>query len=240
MTKETQMRGRSKILPTRAVAFTLALTFAQMQAAPFLWAAGDQPADMSTGLSPGLNSDMGLQPAIEPPMPTQPRPAQMIPPSEEMLQETPIPQTPSAPPQLFERTPPDTFRCQRFFVYEGKTVGCDSNLKADGDRLRPILRSVPAAIAQLDQYQRSQRVLRTTAYTGSSGLLFLLAGLFAGQGGGKNALFLGGAALFFGSLGYGLISLRTNEAKLGDAVETYNHARPEDPVELQFKTRIGF
>jgi hypothetical protein len=237
MTKETQMRGRPKILRTRTAALTLALTFVQMQTSSFLWAAGDQQADLSTGVSQGINSDTGLAPAVSLPLPSQ-QPDRGG--GQQMLQETPIPQMPTAPPQLFERTPPDTFRCQRFYVYEGKTVGCDSNLKADGDRLRPILRPVPEAIAQLDQYQRSQRILRTTAYTGSAGLFLLLTGLFAGQSGGKNAFYLGGLAVFFGSLSYGLISLRTNEAKLGDAVETYNRARPEDPIELQFKTRIGF
>jgi hypothetical protein len=158
----------------------------------------------------------------------------------EMLKEAPIPHLPSAPPQLFERTPPDTFRCQRFYLYQGKKLGCDSNLGADAERLRPILSLVPESLADLDDYQHTQRMLTTTAYIGSVGLVVLLAGLLGGGGTGKKIMYLGGGGLFLGSIAYGLAALRTNESKLGDAIEEFNRARPNDPIQLQFNTGIIF
>jgi hypothetical protein len=158
----------------------------------------------------------------------------------EMLKEAPIPHQPSAPPQLFERTAPNTFRCQRFYLYQGKTLGCDSGLHADAEKLRPILSMVPEALADLNDYQSTQHRLSNTAYVGSAGLLILLAGFLGGGGNGKKIMYIGGASMFLGSLIYGFTEMRANEGKLGDAVDAYNLARPNDPIVLQFNTGIIF
>ncbi|MDR3607338.1 MAG: hypothetical protein P4M08_08155 [Oligoflexia bacterium] len=210
------MQRWSSVPIFRVASSCLALILAQnLLLTPFLWAAGPSPTPADEViLAPGQ--------------------------LDEMLKEVPIPKKPTAPPQLFERTAPDTFRCQRFYVYQGRTLGCDSNLGPDGERLRPILSTVPGASAELDQYQRQQRRLRATAYAGSAGLVLLLAGILGGGGTGKKIMYLSGGSIFLGSIALGLAAIHTNESKLGDAVDTYNRARPNDPIQLQFNTGIGF
>jgi hypothetical protein len=152
----------------------------------------------------------------------------------------PIPQNPSAPPTLFQKSAPESFRCQRTFVYQGKIIGCDSNVRPDGEGLRPYLADVPAANAELNSYQRNRANLRNTAYFGTLGLAILIAGGLAGKGTGKELMLLGGGAIFGGSLLYGFTSARANENHLDEAVRLHNLAKPDKPIELQFSTGIGF
>jgi hypothetical protein len=151
-----------------------------------------------------------------------------------------VPDTPNAPPSLFKGSAPESFRCQRTFVYNGKIIGCDSNVRPDGEGLRPYLADVPAANAELNTYQRNRASLRNTAYFGSLGLAVLLAGAVAGGGTGKQLLLLGGGSIMAGSFLYGFTTLRTNENHLNEAVRLHNLAKPDKPIELQFSTGIGF
>jgi hypothetical protein len=150
------------------------------------------------------------------------------------------PTTPSAPPALFQKPAPESFRCERFFTYEGKTYGCDSVVRPDGEGLRPFLQDVPAANAKLNAYQETRHNLRNTAYVGSLGLAVLIAGLVAGTGNGKKAMIIGGTSIFGGSLVYGFAAAKANETNLGEAVRLHNLAKPDKPIELQFSTGIGF
>jgi hypothetical protein len=147
---------------------------------------------------------------------------------------------PSAPPSLFKKSAPESFRCQRMFVYDGKVYGCDSNVRPDGEGLRPLLSDVPAANGELNIYQRNRANLRNTAYAGSLGLLLMISASFLGKGHGKQALLLGGGSITAGSFIYGFTSARANEKHLDEAVRLHNLAKPDKPIELQFSTGIGF
>lgn len=151
-----------------------------------------------------------------------------------------IPNTPSAPPSLFKRPAPESFRCQRFYTYDGKVIGCDSNVRADGEGLRPLLKDVPAANAQLNIYQQNRAALQNTAYFGTLGLVALIAGAVAGRGTGKQVMLLTGGSVMAGSFLYGFTSLRANEKHLDEAVRLHNLAKPDRPIELQFSTGIAF
>lgn len=152
----------------------------------------------------------------------------------------PVKAKPSAPPALFNKQAPETFRCQRLFIYEGKSYGCDSNFRADGEGLRQFITPVPEAVTTLDQYQKNRILLENTAYAGTAGLVLLIAGIVGGQGLGKQLMFFGGTGILAGSLIYGLTAMRTNETVLGHAVDTYNQKQPYDKqIQLQFSTGLG-
>lgn len=164
----------------------------------------------------------------------------------------PIPSTPSAPPPLAPPPPSDSFRCQRFFVYKGETISCDSNIRLDGEKLRPIIKDVPAAVAELDQYQKNRLSVRNAAYLGTFGFVVALAGYFISNGmkqngeltgdaiAVRNTMVLGGGAVAVGSFLYALSFIKTNERHLDNAVNEYNRARPDAPIQLQFSADIAF
>jgi hypothetical protein len=164
-----------------------------------------------------------------------------------------IPQAPSAPPVLVQKIPLDPFRCQRKFVYQGKAYDCDTQVRRDGENLRPILKDVPEAVAELDTYQRGRRNLRYTAYTATLGLATALVGYISNvatnEGRFRNGdlslpfgsyLMLGGVLATSGSFVYGFSVYRTNESHLTEAVSLFNQARPNTPIALEFKTGIAF
>lgn len=163
-----------------------------------------------------------------------------------------IPVTPSAPPQLRPKGPADVYRCQRYFLYDGKTYGCDSNIGQDAERLRPILEAVPDAVAELDRYQANRGRIRTAAYVGTAGLVAMALGTLISarffENGTptdtsnliRNASLIGGAGIMVGSFAYALSYGTENERHLGRAVEIYNNARPHKPIELQFSTQLQF
>lgn len=151
-----------------------------------------------------------------------------------------VPNTPSAPPSLFKRAAPESFRCERLYSYDGKLIGCDSNVRPDGEGIRPLLSDVPAANTELNIYQRNRASLRNTAYFGTLGLAILIAGAVAGGGSGKQVMLLSGGSIMAGSFLYGFTSLRANESHLNEAVRLHNLAKPDKPIELQFSTGIGF
>lgn len=144
-------------------------------------------------------------------------------------------------------------RCQRQYLYRGKLLDCDSQLQEDGEKLRPVLSQVPAAVLELNEYQRGRRHLEFAAYTGSLGLVVAVAGWLVSRqyqdpSGApsstgrkiRNVAALGGLSLTAGSLIYGVSFLKANERHLGRAVQFYNEARPQDRIELQFTTGISF
>jgi hypothetical protein len=153
-----------------------------------------------------------------------------------------LPKTPTAPPALFNRAAPQTFQCQRSYTYEGKTYSCDSNLRTDGEKLRPLLEQTPDSIAMLDQYQRNQQALKTTAFVGSAGLLLLIAGAVSGSPNGfvRGSMLIGGLIIMEESFRYGYLERERNEAMLGNAVQTYNKANPDKTIQLKFSTGVNF
>jgi hypothetical protein len=171
----------------------------------------------------------------------------LVAPFAQAAQPAPIPSRPVAPPALSHKAPPEVFSCQRFYVWKGRQLECDSQLARDGENLRPILSDVPAAEAELNSYQRTRRQVRILAYTSTFGLAMIVAGYFIAQSVGgtqgvtvRNVVMGGGAALSAGSIFFGLGLLKANEARLGKAVSIYNHARPDTPIELEFSTGFRF
>ena len=164
-----------------------------------------------------------------------------------------IPDKPSAPPALVIQQPKDPFQCERYFIYQGMRISCDSSIRQDAERLRPIIEDTPPAVSELDQYQANRRNIRTAAYVGTIGLAIMALGFVASrqwtQDNGelnskgqlvRNLTFYGGLGLTFGTVVYGISILQTNEAHLGNAVKLHNDAHPDRPIELQFTTGISF
>jgi len=167
-----------------------------------------------------------------------------------------IPQAPSIPTQ-FKLQAPDSklFHCERSYTYEGKTLICDSSLRQDGEGLRPVLKNTPQATTELDQYQSTRREIKTTAYVASAGILVALISLLvaksvssdtsnpdASDNAGNIRKFGvgGGLAIAVTSFIYGFTSLRANESRLDHAVQFYNSANPQKPIEIQLSTGIHF
>jgi hypothetical protein len=202
-------------------------------------------------LVPFLASTLHGPPAIAAPA-TTPNAAQKK--LSTLPEEADIPSTPSAPPNLVRQAPYDAFRCERQFVFQGKKLLCDSNTRLDAERLRPIIFEVPEAVAELDLYQRNRRKVRNAAYFGTMGLAIAVASTFVAQQffsdstGGltqsgrtiKSVMVYTGAGISVGSLVFALSFNKANEAHIGRAVQNYNAARPDNPIELQFSTGISF
>jgi hypothetical protein len=152
---------------------------------------------------------------------------------------------PTAPPPFTPQKPIETFHCERKYTFQGRVLDCDSNLQRDGENLRPVIQEVPAAVAELDAYQRGRRSVQALAYTSTAGLVVAGLSYFAYRQFNTSVpvrnLGLGiGLALTAGSVLYGVSYLSANEERLGNAVRLYNQARPERPIELQFSTGIAF
>lgn len=162
-------------------------------------------------------------------------------------EEAEIPAAPTAPPRLQVSPPKDGFECPRKLIYEGREISCDSYLKQDGERLRPIISGVPAAVKELNQYQATKRNIQNAAYVGSFGAALILAGFlgpkFFSMGDPvlvRNRLVFPGAFIMAGSLGVSLYLLHDNEKRIGNAVKHFNEANPENPIQLLFSTGVSF
>lgn len=140
----------------------------------------------------------------------------------------------SSLPQLGPQSiPQDVLRCDRQYMYRHKRLSCDSPMAADGEGLRPLLESVPAARQELDHYQSNRRSLETTAYTGMAGLMIAVfrPRLFEKRGE-KNFTISVGLSLALGSFAFGRSRLTANESHLDRAIQRYNDANPGDPITL--------
>jgi hypothetical protein len=158
-----------------------------------------------------------------------------------------VPKKPSAPPTLGAKLPQDLFVCERTYVYRGKAIPCDSNVSFDGENLRPVLSQVPDSIKLLDTYQGNRKKVGFLAYTASAGLALLILGSLVSRGYEgdtrivlRNVGLLSGLVFTGGSFIYGISLLNSNEGYLRDAVDVYNRARPQDPIELQLSTTVRF
>src|SRR4051794_17788082 len=74
-----------------------------------------------------------------------------------------IPTEPSKPPIKRQIKPPEIPRCERYFVFEGKRLECDSNVGRDAGRLRPIMKDVPSALIELNAYQQNRQKIKLAA-----------------------------------------------------------------------------
>lgn len=157
-----------------------------------------------------------------------------------------VPTRTKAPPVLAAPPPSEYFRCERAYIFKGERLSCDTKLGRNGEGLRPILSEVPAALAELDRYQRNRANVEPAAYVGTLGAVIAIASFFlqgsineATDPGNKKlagyAAF-GGLSIMGGSGVYGLVYLRQNEKHLENAVSIYNRANPGNVIQLEFST----
>lgn len=164
-------------------------------------------------------------------------------------EEAQIPKKPSAPPLQKVRKAKPIPHCERFFVYQGRQLECDSNVGRDAERLRPFVETVPEAMAELDLYQENRKKMRYAAYLGTFSLLTIVAGILVSRppiDENSGAIRPGGFLILLGLVGgvnatiWGFTASTSNERHIGNAVNYYNAAHPDRPIELQFSTQINF
>jgi hypothetical protein len=163
-------------------------------------------------------------------------------------EESQIPTTPSTPPLQKVKKAREIPHCERFFIYQGKQLECDSNVGRDAERLRPLMEDVPEAVAELDIYQENRRNMRYAAYLGTVSILTMIAGTLVSRppfDANSGAIRPGGFLLLLGLVGgvnavvWGFTASNSNERHIGNAVNYYNGAHPNRPIELQFSTQIN-
>lgn len=194
-----------------------------------------------------------------------------------MKDEEEIPTAPTSPPSLGQEVPTDLYPCKRKFVYQGRTLTCDSNLERDAERLRAVMTDVPSAVSEIDDYQRTRRRVKRLAYTATAGIAMFLTGriitsVFMPQSQGLSKVqgtegynvatttvigdpnsdqetvrnqirrytLIGGLGLAGASLITAVVLLGESEARIGAAVNLFNQAHPDRPIELQFSTGFSF
>lgn len=161
-------------------------------------------------------------------------------------QESEIPRLPVAPSPIPAGSPHDTFRCARFFTWKGRQFECDSFVRQDAEKLRTIVADVPQAVDELNEYQATRARLHNAAYIGSAGLLLTVVGLVLRPHLRdyppivQNSVTFLGLGTMTGSLIYGFGAMTANEQRIGSAVQFYNTAHPDTPIELHFSTGFTF
>jgi hypothetical protein len=137
--------------------------------------------------------------------------------------------------------------CDRPFSYRGDVYNVDSPQAQDASNLRTFAQSVPESDELLNSYQRRRELSKLSAYTGTIGILALAFGPRIArsvapdsQASLKSILQISGLALTIGGFAYSFAILRTNESLIPRAVNAYNQAKPEDPIELKFETGWSF
>ena len=137
--------------------------------------------------------------------------------------------------------------CDRPFSYRGDVYNVDSPQAQDASNLRTFAQSVPESDELLNSYQRRRELSKLSAYTGTIGILALAFGPRIArsvapdsQASLKSILQISGLALTIGGFAYSFAILRTNESLIPRAVNAYNQAKPEDPIELKFETGWNF
>ncbi|MBC7387519.1 MAG: hypothetical protein H7301_15315, partial [Cryobacterium sp.] len=105
------------------------------------------------------------------------------------------------------------------------------------------------ALEELERYQSGRQSVQFAAYTGTAGLVLVLASgiltdLFIDESRVSarrdvtRVLRWGGAGLMIGSVGFGLARLRSNEDHLQSAISKHNASAPDRPIEILFKAEF--
>ena len=137
--------------------------------------------------------------------------------------------------------------CDRPFVIHGETYSTDSPQAQDAQTLRHFVKTVPEADSMLLKYQDNRKSSRSSAYIGTLGLVMLvfsntIANQFddASRDSVRNTLKIAGLSLGVGGFFFTFTYLNENEKFIPKAVEAYNQAKPNDPIELKFTTGWRF
>jgi hypothetical protein len=164
-------------------------------------------------------------------------------------EEAQIPSQPSAPPALKERAAPDSFRCERHFLYQGKQMNVDSDVGRDGLGLLEIVRTVPGALSEVKQYQENRNKIRMASYVSTLGIAAIIAGLFISHppiDAKTGALRPGGISILTGviltgtSIAVSFTTSHANDNHLHEAARIYNSVHPDQPIQLQISTKFTF
>lgn len=137
--------------------------------------------------------------------------------------------------------------CDRPFTIHGETYSADSPQAQDASTLKYFVQSVPESNSILEEYQEHRAASKTGAYIGTLGVvMFLFSNAIGNQFNAAsktsvtNALRVGGICLATGGFFFTFAYLHENEHLIPKAVEAYNQAKPNDPIELQFTTGWKF
>ena len=137
--------------------------------------------------------------------------------------------------------------CERPFLYRDEVYAVDSPQAQDASNLRLFVQESPEADRILEEYQKRRKRSTLSAYTGTLGVLALAFGpriarslAPESQASLKSILQISGLALTIGGFAYSFAILRTNERLIPQAVNAYNQAKPQDPIELKFETGWSF
>ena len=137
--------------------------------------------------------------------------------------------------------------CNRPFTIQGEPYSADSPQAQDASNLKFFTKDVPEATSILDEYQSNRNKSKLSAYTGTAGILLIfLANTISNQFEAANrdsirsAVQVSGIALAAGGFFYSFTLLRVNESLIPKSVNTYNEAKPNNPIELQFNTGWSF
>jgi len=137
--------------------------------------------------------------------------------------------------------------CDRPFLYRSEVYSTDPPQAQDASTLKYFVQTVPEAKSILDGYQSARNKSKMGAYIGTLGaLMFILSNPIANQFNAstrdtvRNSVRLGGIVLATGGFFFTFAYLHDNESKIPKAVEAYNKAKPNDPIELQFNTGWSF
>lgn len=137
--------------------------------------------------------------------------------------------------------------CDRPFIYRGEIYSADPPQAQDASTLKYFMKDVPEANRILEEYQKKRIQSQISAYTGTAGIFMLIFASTLGSqfdrsnpNGVAGPLRLGGLALASGGFLYSFLLIRSNDSLIPQAVQTYNHSKPDDPIELKFTTGWSF
>jgi hypothetical protein len=153
--------------------------------------------------------------------------------------------------------------CNREFSMSNQAKRIDSNFDKDGENLRPVIKDIPEAVEELNTYQTNKKHAQYAAYVGTLGLLVVLGGYLGSEiskiqetgqvsdppeGGAAplpkdpkaRIVMAAGGAVAAASFAFSFIVLRSNEAHLKNAANTYNEKNKENPLELRIDSQWTF
>jgi hypothetical protein len=152
------------------------------------------------------------------------------------------------PPPLQKPIPIVRLECERPFIFKSEVYPSDSPQSQDVSNLKYFVQSVPEANVLLSRYQDNRRLARYSAYTGSIGLgLIILANVVGRRvlaesyrDGIVSGMQITGSSLTLWGFINSFLILRGNETLIPKAVDAYNAAQPDSPIELKFQTGWSF
>ena len=149
--------------------------------------------------------------------------------------------TPEAPPELGQKQRVTPLGCKRTFQLGDSPLRLDPYHAQNADNLRPLLAPYPEAVSYLDRYQANLRKANISAYTGTVGILSIIAAFVISGNMDSNpdlastlkwSLLASGLGITVGSFVITFAVLQHNHGNLERAAQIYNQAHPNSPIGL--------